>query len=402
MKTPDPAAGASPGEVPAAGSSGRVATRPANDLSTAVRQLLNGSLRQLDSAGLRDALRDLYEFWLTTKAAEIGVTSTSGFAIVATGGLGRGELAPYSDLDLTLVHDDMPADVVAGVAESLWYPLWDANIRLDHSVRTVPEALSVANEDISAGLFMRTLRRCFLTGARATKLIVPPQGVDSFLLAPLTRALDRLGVRVKLNATVTQVRFSHNRVMEVELADRTRLTADWYLSALPPQRLTPLLPERVVTHYAYFQQLSRLSESPLVAVRLHLDQPTRQTQLILLEGKTFHWMIRHPEEERHEQTSVVWAQAVGEPGLLPQSTEELVRLAVDDMAAAFPTTSPPRILDYDVIRLASAMLAAKPGTHQYRPIATSPFTNFLVTGAWTDTGWPATDVAVQIVRGDER
>lgn len=167
-KTPEPAAGASPGEVPAAGSSaasqsastatGRTSTRPADDLSTAVRQLLNGSLRQLDSAGLRDALSDLYEFWLTTKAADIGVTSTSGFAIVATGGLGRGELAPYSDLDLTLVHDDMPADVVAGVAESLWYPLWDANIRLDHSVRTVPEALTVANEDISAGLAMLEAR----------------------------------------------------------------------------------------------------------------------------------------------------------------------------------------------------------------------------------------------------
>ena len=159
--TPDPAAGASPGEVPAAGSSrpaARPPTKPANDLSDAIRQLLNGGMRQLDSAGLRDALRDLYEFWLTTKATEIGVTATSGFAIVATGGLGRGELAPYSDLDLTLVHDNMPTDVVASVAESLWYPLWDANIRLDHSVRTVPEALQVANEDIAAGLAMLEAR----------------------------------------------------------------------------------------------------------------------------------------------------------------------------------------------------------------------------------------------------
>ena len=76
---------------------------------------------------------------------------TSGFAIVATGGLGRGELLPYSDLDLTLLHDNMPDDVVSQVAELLWYPLWDANIRIDHSVRTVPEALKVAGEDISAG-----------------------------------------------------------------------------------------------------------------------------------------------------------------------------------------------------------------------------------------------------------
>jgi [protein-PII] uridylyltransferase len=126
-------------------------------LATAAGQLLGGS-RQLDSAALRDALLDLHEFWLTSKATEIGITPTSGFAIVATGGLGRGELLPYSDLDLTLVHDNMPRDVVTQVAELLWYPLWDANIPIDHSVRTVPEALKVAGEDISAGLAMLDAR----------------------------------------------------------------------------------------------------------------------------------------------------------------------------------------------------------------------------------------------------
>ena len=138
-QTPDPAAGASRVEAPAAGLS-----RPANDLATAAGQLLSGGARQLDSAALRHALLDLHEFWLTTKATEIGITATSGFAIVATGGLGRGEFLPYSDLDLTLVHDNMPRDVVTHFAEMLWYPLWDANIPIDHSVRTVPEALKVA------------------------------------------------------------------------------------------------------------------------------------------------------------------------------------------------------------------------------------------------------------------
>ncbi len=155
--TPDPAAGAAHREAPAAGSC-KPPAKPADDLSTAARKLLGGGTRHLDSAALRDALRDLYEFWLNTKATEIGVTPTSGFAIVATGGLGRGELAPYSDLDLTLVHDDMPDGVVAEVAEALWYPLWDANIRLDHSVRTVPGALQVAREDISVGLAMLEAR----------------------------------------------------------------------------------------------------------------------------------------------------------------------------------------------------------------------------------------------------
>ncbi|KGI67700.1 [protein-PII] uridylyltransferase [Mycolicibacterium rufum] len=149
---PRPAAGAPRWERPAAGSS-----RPATDLTAAVEQLRSGGGR-LDSAALRHALLDLYDFWLTTKATDIGITATSGFAIVATGGLGRGEVLPYSDLDLMLLHDNMPADIVGEVAELLWYPLWDANIRLDHSVRTVPEALRVAGKDISAGLAMLEAR----------------------------------------------------------------------------------------------------------------------------------------------------------------------------------------------------------------------------------------------------
>lgn len=146
-----PEVGASPREAPAP-------SRPANDLAAAVQQLLSGGSRQLDAAALRHALLDLHEFWLATKAAEIGITATSGFSIVATGGLGRGEMLPYSDLDLTLLHDNMPVELVSEVAEKLWYPLWDANIRIDHSVRTVPEALNVAGEDISVGLAMLDAR----------------------------------------------------------------------------------------------------------------------------------------------------------------------------------------------------------------------------------------------------
>jgi [protein-PII] uridylyltransferase len=152
-QTSDPASGGSRWEPPEAGS-----PRPATDLVAATEQLLAAGPRQLDAAALREALLELNEFWLSTKASEIGITATSGFALVATGGLGRRELMPYSDLDLTLLHDDMPPNIVGQVADLLWYPLWDANIRLDHSVRTVRGALRVANDDISAGLAMLEAR----------------------------------------------------------------------------------------------------------------------------------------------------------------------------------------------------------------------------------------------------
>jgi [protein-PII] uridylyltransferase len=125
---------------------------PASDLAAAREKILASTPGQLDSAALRETWSELHEFWLTTKATQIGITAGSGFAIVATGSLGRRDLLPYSDLDLLLLHDEMPADVVQKTADQLWYPLWDANIRLDHSVRTVAETLRVAGADVSAGL----------------------------------------------------------------------------------------------------------------------------------------------------------------------------------------------------------------------------------------------------------
>jgi [protein-PII] uridylyltransferase len=123
----------------------------ASDLAASRRQLLSDG-HELGAAELRQAWLDLHESWLTAKAAEIGITDGSGLAIVGIGGLGRREMLPYSDLDLMLLHDNVSDDVLQQVADGLWYPLWDANVRLDHSVRTVSGTLGVANADLTAAL----------------------------------------------------------------------------------------------------------------------------------------------------------------------------------------------------------------------------------------------------------
>jgi [protein-PII] uridylyltransferase len=128
------------------------------DLGAARRKLVSTPYRALPAALLRQSWLQLHESWLIAKAAEIGITDASGFAIVGVGGLGRRELAPYSDLDLLLLHDGKPAEVLQRVADGLWYPLWDANVRIDHSVRTVSGALDVANSDLLAALGMLEAR----------------------------------------------------------------------------------------------------------------------------------------------------------------------------------------------------------------------------------------------------
>ncbi|HEY1441330.1 MAG TPA: [protein-PII] uridylyltransferase, partial [Mycobacterium sp.] len=148
---PDPSGASKPDDTETESACG------AGDLAAARRNLLSDGI-QLHAAELRHAWLDLHESWLTAKAAEIGITDTSGFAIVGIGGMGRHELLPYSDLDLMLLHDNKSAGVLQRVADKLWYPLWDANVRLDHSVRTVSGALGVANTDMIVALGMLDAR----------------------------------------------------------------------------------------------------------------------------------------------------------------------------------------------------------------------------------------------------
>src|SRR4051812_23671307 len=79
-----------------------------------------------------------------------------GLALVAVGSLGRREPPPHGDVDLVLVHDGRPE--IAALADALWYPIWDAGLRLDHSVRSVAEAVTGASSDVKAGLGLLDVR----------------------------------------------------------------------------------------------------------------------------------------------------------------------------------------------------------------------------------------------------
>lgn len=82
-------------------------------------------------------------------AAAVGERGPAGFALVAVGGYGRGELSPQSDLDVLLLHEPKAGrDAVAAVAERVWYPIWDEGVKLGHAVRTVGDAVALADDDL--------------------------------------------------------------------------------------------------------------------------------------------------------------------------------------------------------------------------------------------------------------
>ncbi len=80
-------------------------------------------------------------------------------ALVAVGGYGRSELSPHSDVDVVLLHGpDVDAQQVARVAETIWYPLWDEGLDLDHSVRDATDVRTMAAGDYRLAMGMLDAR----------------------------------------------------------------------------------------------------------------------------------------------------------------------------------------------------------------------------------------------------
>ncbi|WP_166037341.1 [protein-PII] uridylyltransferase [Sphingosinicella sp. YJ22] len=70
--------------------------------------------------------------------------------LLALGGYGRGEMAPYSDVDLSFVTPGAPSGRTGQVIESLLYLLWDLSLKIGHSVRSLDEAIAATLDDHTA------------------------------------------------------------------------------------------------------------------------------------------------------------------------------------------------------------------------------------------------------------
>jgi [protein-PII] uridylyltransferase len=86
-------------------------------------------------------------------------------AVVALGGYGRAELAPYSDVDLLFLHPGRPSPVVTAFVERALQILWDAGLTVGHSFRSPRECVAEARADLHSRTSL-TEARC-VTGSDA-------------------------------------------------------------------------------------------------------------------------------------------------------------------------------------------------------------------------------------------
>ncbi|QEW18847.1 PII uridylyl-transferase [Marinibacterium anthonyi] len=89
-------------------------------------------------------------------------TASERMAVVAVGGYGRGEMAPFSDVDLLFLTPYKITAWAESVIETMLYMLWDLKLKVGHASRTIKDCIRLGREDFT----IRTtfLEHRFLTG----------------------------------------------------------------------------------------------------------------------------------------------------------------------------------------------------------------------------------------------
>ncbi len=208
--------------------------------------------------------------------------------------------------------------------------------------------------------------RVFLDGLMATRdsfeMGVPAVPLADLYSAALERKLGR-GVRIHLRSSVERI----------DPADRQ---ADFYISAVPFERVNALIPGLDL-------RLERFEHSPITGIHLWFDRPITDLPHALLLDRTLQWLFR--KSENYFQAVVSASRS-----LLALAQTDIVEMACRELREFFPESANARLIKSRVIKEARATYSAVPGLEAARPGAETKLPNVFLAGDWTNTGWPAT------------
>jgi len=224
-----------------------------------------------------ETIRLLFEFAATHLYRSENPSEAEHMAIVATGGYGRGLMAPGSDIDLLFLLPYKQTAWGESVAEAILYCLWDMGLKVGHATRSVDECIRQAKSDMTIRTALLEAR--FLLGdrklfdefvARFDKQVVHGTAAE-FVAA-------KLGEREERHRRVGQSRY----LVEPNVKDgkgglRDLHTLFWIAKYV--YRVTE--PDELIKHGVFDRQeyqLFRRCENFLWAVRCHMHFVTGRAE----------------------------------------------------------------------------------------------------------------------------
>ncbi|PKL88743.1 MAG: hypothetical protein CVV23_08635 [Ignavibacteriae bacterium HGW-Ignavibacteriae-2] len=253
----------------------------------------------------------------------------------------------------------------------------------ENSIKILWEVLAIGTlnskiEEASAGVFVNVLKRIFLGGQEASKIMLPINGLSEMYVAPAAEFIRRRGGTIVVSERVTGVTFESDEVVRIDTNKNSYTEFDFVVSTIPLHALSKIESIEKILNL----QLNQIKYSPILSINIWLSKNEFTESFYALVDSDIHWLFNHGS-----YISLVTSAA---EGLINLTDEEIMRKTISQLSNNFCVFSPDLILSYKILKEKRATYIPSSESIICRNRITDSFGNFILAGDWTELMLPAT------------
>jgi len=251
--------------------------------------------------------------------------------------------------------------------------------------------LNDASSNVSASMGFMVFQVALLRDSHGGDVGFAKAGLSDIMGGPIATKLQEQGARLLLGHAVGRLTLADDgAIAAAELANGDVITADWFVSALPPEAMLGLLPEPA-REEAGLAGAATHTWSPIVNLHVWYDRHIADFDFVAFVDSPVQWVFNRtgiaglsgPGQYITVSLSGAW-------DLWPMTKEALREVFIPELARLFPAASDAQVDRFVVVKEQHATFRSLPNAPDNRLPTRTGIPNLLLAGDWTDTGWPAT------------
>ena len=253
--------------------------------------------------------------------------------------------------------------------------------------------VSALNEDLerlSTRAAFHVFVHGFLRNRRGYRMGVPTVALGELYSS---RRLNEMST-LQLTSPVLGFEITNGRVQALRLQNGETRTAEYFISALPPDALLSLLSTEQRRDWPDTNGWAGLTWSPITGIHLWFDRPVTELDHLTVCGRTIQWIFNKSalakENNRNAVAQYIQLVVSASRSLVLLKRDEVLDLALRELGEILPRSKQAILRRSVVVKETKATFSFTPGTDDLRPGPRTPFRNFFLAGDWTQTGWPPT------------
>lgn len=250
------------------------------------------------------------------------------------------------------------------------------------------------NDDVrrvSANQALMVFQEGFFKDSRSADIGYSRVGLTSLIEDEAKRYITDRGGELVLKKEVDSLTLRDGRIESVALTGGDTLTAGFYVSAVPFQVFSSILPSELRDD-PFFERPSRLESSPIVNVHVWYDRPVAPFEFAAFLNSKVQWAFNKSKmlNRKDWEGQYICLSQSGARDLIDIPKEDIQRMFLEELAGLLPRASGAKAVHVSVVKEPMATFSPAPGALSHRLPAVTPIGNLFLAGEWTDTDWPST------------